>query len=121
MAPTKTKSKSETLARRSSCPVACALDVLGDRWTMLVVRDLFLGKSRFKDFVESPEGIPTNILSDRLSRLVNAEIIAQIPASDGTKHKAYSLTEKGEALGPALKHLRDWGLKWERDTKLMPR
>jgi DNA-binding HxlR family transcriptional regulator len=102
--------------RRSPCPVACSLDLLGDRWTLLVIRDLFLGRSRFKDFTASPEGIPTNILSERLGRLLLHGIAEQIPASDGTKRLAYRLTEKGRALGPVLVAMRDWGLAWERGT-----
>ena len=107
----------DTPLRRSPCPVACALDILGDRWTLLVVRDLMLGRSRFKDFASSPEGIPTNILADRLERLVKWKIARQIPAADGTKHLAYGLTKKGDALRPTLRELRDWGLKWERGTR----
>lgn len=105
--------------RRSSCPVACSLDILGDRWTLLVVRDLFLGHSRFRDLSAAPENIPTNILSDRLERLVQSGIARQIPAEDGTKRLAYILTEKGRAIGPVLKAMRDWGLKWEPNTKVM--
>ncbi len=103
--------------RRSPCPVACALDLIGDRWTLLVIRDLFLGGSRFKDFTASPETIPTNILSDRLQRLRDAEVIRQIPAEDGSKRLAYELTEKGEALRPILIAMRDWGLAWEPGTE----
>jgi len=103
-------------ARRSPCPVACSLDILGDRWTLLVIRDLILGRSRFKDFTASPEGIPTNILSDRLERMLRHGIAEQIPAADGTKRLAYRLTEKGRALGPVLAAMRDWGLAWEPGT-----
>ena len=105
-------------ARRSPCPVACALDLLGDRWTLLVVRDLVLGRSRFKDFSASPEGIPTNILSDRLERLLEHEIVEQVPPADGTRHLAYALTPKGR--GPCarlLKAMRNWGLAWEPGTQ----
>ena len=105
--------------RRSPCPVACSLDILGDRWTLLVIRDLFLGRSRFKDFTASPEGIPTNILSERLERLGGHGIVSQVPAADGTKRLAYELTEKGRALGPLLKAMRDWGLQWEKGTRLL--
>jgi DNA-binding HxlR family transcriptional regulator len=97
--------------------VSCALDLFGDRWSLLVIRDLMLGRSRFKDFVSSPEGIPTNILSDRLERLLTAGIVRQIPASESGKRMAYELTEKGDALRPTLKSLRDWGLIWEPGTK----
>lgn len=105
--------------KRSPCPVACSLDLFGDRWTLLVVRDLLLGRSRFRDFVASPEGIPTNILSDRLDRLVTGGIARQVPASDGTQRLAYQLTEKGRALGPVLLAIRDWGLRWEKGTKAL--
>lgn len=108
-----------TSSRRSPCPVSCALDLFGDRWTLLVIRDLMLGRSRFKDFVSSPEGIPTNILTDRLERLREAGIVRQIPASDGGKRMAYELTEKGDSLRPVMKSIRDWGLAWEPNTKTM--
>jgi len=115
-----TKAKSKPAAeRRSPCPVACSLDIVGDRWTLLVIRDLFLGRTRFRDFVTSPEGIPTNILSDRLEKLLLHEIVEQIPAQDGTKRFAYALTKKGRALGPLLEALRDWGLKWDKETKVL--
>ena len=105
--------------RRSPCPVACSLDIFGDRWTLLIVRDLFLGRARFKDFTASPEGIPTNILTDRLERLLAQRIVEQIPAEDGTKRLAYRLTEKGKALGPVLEAMRDWGLAWDKSTRVM--
>ena len=106
-------------ARRSPCPVACSLDIIGDRWTLLVVRDLFLGRARFKEFMASPEGIPTNILAERLERLLAHDIVEQIPAEDGTKRLAYRLTEKGKALGAVLKSMRDWGLAWDKTTRVM--
>ena len=107
------------MPRRSPCPVACSLDVLGDRWTLLIVRDLLLGRSRFRDFSASPEGIPTNILSDRLERLLEHHIVEQIPATDGTKRLAYRLTEKGQSLGQILKAMRDWGLAWDKSTRVV--
>jgi DNA-binding HxlR family transcriptional regulator len=91
---------------------------MGDRWTLLIVRDLMLGRSRFRDFSASPEGIPTNILTDRLERLLEHNIIEQIPAHDGTKRLAYRLTEKGRALRPLLKAMRDWGLAWDKSTRV---
>ena len=99
--------------RRSPCPVACALDLFGDRWTLLVIRDLMLGRSRFKDFAASPEGIPTNILSERLAPLVEGGGATRGPAADGSKRLAYRLTDKGESLRPVLAAIRDWGLAWE--------
>lgn len=105
--------------RRSPCPVACALDIFGDKWTLLVIRDLALGRSRFKDFINSPEQIPTNILSDRLERLRHRGLVEQVPAVEGGKRMAYVLTDKGKALGPILLAIRDWGLKWEPGTKAL--
>ena len=104
--------------KRSPCPVAYALDNLGDRWTLLVIRDVFYGRTRFKEFAASPEGIPTNILTDRLERLLARGIIQQMPAEDGTKRMAYRLTKRGKALGPILKAMRDWGLAWDKSTRV---
>lgn len=105
--------------RRSPCPVACSLDIFGDRWTLLIVRDLLLGGTRFKDFAASPEHIPTNILAERLERLLETGVVEQIPAEDGTKRLAYRLTEKGKALGPVLEAVRDWGLAWDKSTRAL--
>ena len=116
MAKKQSKPKADTANRRSPCPVACTLDIVGDRWTLLVVRDLMLGRSRFKEFRASPEGIPTNILSDRLNRLLESGIVRQIPAADGTKRMAYELTDKGHALRPLMKAIKKWGLDWEEGT-----
>lgn len=113
------KKSANTTERRSPCPVACALDIFGDRWTLLIVRDLMLGRSRFKDFTASPETVPTNILSDRLRRLLEHDIVRQLPAAEGARHLAYQLTEKGEALRPVLKAMRNWGLEWEPGTRTM--
>ena len=104
--------------KRSPCPVAFSLDIFGDRWTLLVIRDLFFGRTRFKEFAASPESIPTNILTDRLERLLARGIIEQIPAEDGTKRMAYRLTKKGKALGPVLRSMRDWGLAWDKSTRV---
>lgn len=117
-APVRRASRSSSSSpRRSPCPVACSLDLFGDRWTLLVVRDLILGGSRFKDFVASPEGIPTNILSDRLERLVAHGVAEQVPTADGARRLAYRLTEKGKALRPVLKAMRDWALEWQPGTR----
>ena len=105
-------------ACRSVCPVACGLDVFGDRWTLLVVRDLLSGGKRFKDLTAAPERIPTNLLSDRLARLLAHGIIEQVPPPDGSKHLAYRLTAKGEALRPVLAAMRDWALDWMPGTQV---
>jgi DNA-binding HxlR family transcriptional regulator len=110
--PPKTPASFIAAPRRSPCPVSCSLDLLGDKWTLLVVRDLILGRARFKEFVASPERIPTNILSDRLERLCQAEVVQQVPASDGSKRMAYELTPKGKALRPLIVAMKNWGLRW---------
>jgi DNA-binding HxlR family transcriptional regulator len=76
-----------------------------------------LGRTRFKEFVASPEGIPTNILSERLSRLLSHGIVTQVSAGEGSGHLAYRLTDKGRALHPILAAMRDWGLAWEKGTQ----
>jgi DNA-binding HxlR family transcriptional regulator len=111
--------KKGSASKRSPCPVAFSLDIFGDRWTLLVIRDLFFGRTRFKEFAASPEGIPTNILTDRLERLLARGVIEQVPAEDGTKRMAYRLTKKGKALGPILRAMRDWGLAWDKSTRVM--
>lgn len=121
MSAARKSSPQEAESRRSVCPVACSLDILGDRWTLLVVRDLVMGAERFKDFTASPEGIPTNVLADRLVRLQRHDVIEQVSAADGTRHPAYRLTAKGKALYPVLEAMRDWGLAWEKGTRVMLR
>ncbi|HSI85692.1 MAG: winged helix-turn-helix transcriptional regulator, partial [Candidatus Methylacidiphilales bacterium] len=102
--------------RRSRCPVACALDIIGDRWTLLIIRDLVRGCTRFREFMESPEGIPSNILTERLQRLTQHGIIETVPVRPGAARLSYNLTPKGQALLPALRALKEWGLQWEADT-----
>jgi DNA-binding HxlR family transcriptional regulator len=98
-------------ARRSQCPVACSLDLIGDRWTLLVIRDLFLGKSRFGDFASSPEGIPSNILAERLKRLEAAGLIEAAAYSQHPPRHEYHLTPRGQELRPVLDALAVWGLE----------
>ncbi len=102
--------------RRSPCPVACVLDILGDKWTLLVVRDLFVGKTTFNKLQDSPEGIPTNILADRLKRLAKAGIIAKSQYQRRPVRYAYTLTESGRHLGPIIKLILQWGHKYIPDT-----
>ena len=95
---------------RSLCPVSSVLDILGDKWTILVVRDmLFLGKRLYKELADSPEKIPTNILADRLKRLEAAAVIEKHPYQDKPVRYEYTLTERGEALRPLLIELANWG------------
>jgi DNA-binding HxlR family transcriptional regulator len=96
--------------RRSSCPVAGTLDIIGDRWTLLVVRDLLRGKSRYGDFLASAEGIPTNILAERLKRLQDVGIVEATPYSEHPPRLEYSLTERGRELEAIVRAAAAWGL-----------
>ena len=102
---------------RSACPVAAALDVLGDRWTLLVLRDLFWGKRRYGEFLESPEGIPTNILAQRLVRLEDHSLLSKDPYQDHPPRYEYKITKKGRELLPTLLALAKWGEKHFPGTK----
>ncbi len=97
--------------RRSSCPVACTLDLVGDRWTLLVIRDLLAGKKRYSDFLTSAEKIPTNILADRLKRLEREGLIESVPYSEHPPRFEYHLTTEGRGLGRAVDALANWGLE----------
>jgi DNA-binding HxlR family transcriptional regulator len=97
--------------RRSTCPVACALDIVGDRWTLLLIRDLLSSKKRYGDFLASPERIPTNILADRLRRLEREGLIHRVPYSVRPPRDEYELTAKGRELGRAVEALAIWGSK----------
>lgn len=90
------------------CPVARALDVIGDRWSLLIVRDAFDGISRFGDF-QASLGVARNILASRLKALVEEGVLQAQPASDGTAYQQYVLTPKGQALFPVIVGLRQWG------------
>ena len=90
----------------AACPVARSLDAVGDVWAMLVVRDAFAGKRRFGEF-ERSLGIAKNILTDRLRKLVERGVLAQVPAEGG--HREYALTAKGRRLLPVLAALARWG------------
>jgi len=97
--------------RRSTCPVSRTLDVLGDRWSLLVVRDLMRGKRRFAEFLDSKEGIPTNTLAERLKRLVRAGIVESHRYSEHPPRLEYVLTPKGEELRPIIRAMVDWGVR----------
>jgi DNA-binding HxlR family transcriptional regulator len=108
-----------SLSRRSSCPIACSLDLIGDRWTLLVIRDMmFFEKQRFEEFLESPEGISTNILSDRLKYLEKVGLVEKQPYSNHSRRMNYQLTEQGKSLRPVLKAITVWGLKHLPDTEI---
>ena len=107
----KAKSADHCACVRSLCPMASALDLLGDKWSLLVVRDmLFLDKRLYGDFMQSPEGIPSNILAERLRRLEKSGLIAKRPYQNKPLRHAYYLTKRGRDLYPVLKEIARWGI-----------
>ncbi len=97
---------------RSACAVANSLDIVGDKWSLLVVRDVLHGKRTYGELARSPERIPTNILADRLKRLESAGIITSTPYQEHPVRYAYTLTPKGSALGDVLLAFVRWGKQY---------
>lgn len=108
--PRKKASPPQNENRRSVCPIACTLDLFGDKWTLLIVRDLLSGKSHFKEFLASPEKIASNILAERLARLASNGLVERYPSTDIAGREAYRLTEKGRSLRGLLAQIKTWGL-----------
>ena len=109
--------KPQADCRRSPCPISFALDLLGDKWSLLVVRDLvFAHKRHFADFLASPEGIASNILASRLKNLEASGIISRRQDPDNARKVVYELTDKGLDLVPALVELIRWGAKYDAKT-----
>ncbi|MEO6965509.1 MAG: helix-turn-helix domain-containing protein [Acidobacteriaceae bacterium] len=107
--PEKSKTK-----RRSGCPVSSSLEQFGDRWSLLIIRDMMVrGYRTFKEFQESGEGISSNILADRLKTLEAAGILMTEPAETDGRRMNYRLTEKGMDLAPVMLELLIWGAKHE--------
>ncbi len=96
--------------RRSDCPIACTLDIIGDKWTILIIRDMFFGKTRFDEFLASPESISTNILTSRLKRMEESGLIVKEQYSNHSQRMSYKLTEKGKSLSKIFKQITIWGL-----------
>jgi len=92
----------------AKCPIARTLDVIGDWWSLLIVRDAFLGQRRFSEFQKSL-GLAKNILCVRLQKLVARGVLTTGPASDGSAYQEYRLTDKGRSLYLVLVALRQWG------------
>lgn len=113
---------SDSPTRQVLCPVAAALDVVGDRWTLLIIRDLLRGRSRFSEFRQSVEGITTSMLSDRLKRLEAEGIVEREFYSDHPPRAEYVLTAKGHGLGVVVGALSAWGEEHcEHDLTLVSR
>ncbi len=102
--------------KRSVCPVSCVLDILGDKWTLLVVRDMFMGKKTYGELQKSPEKIPTNILAERLKRLEQSGVIEKSQYQERPVRYTYTLTEKGRGLAPVLTAMMSWGNQYVPGT-----
>lgn len=118
------KSKGKT--HDSGCLVAYALDTFGDRWTMLIIRDMMLyGKRRYSDFLQAGEGIATNILAEKLKHLEAQGVLVKERDPENRRSYVYSLTEKGQALAPILAEIIVWSGRYvpveERRRKLIKR
>jgi DNA-binding HxlR family transcriptional regulator len=97
------------LTRRTHCPISYALDVFGDKWTLLIVRDLmFKGKRYYREFAESEEGIATNVLADRLAKLEVEGLITRTLDPENARQRVYELTERGLELAPLLIEMILW-------------
>lgn len=94
------------------CPVAKALEILGDRWTLLIVRDMLTGTRHFNDLERGLPGISRGLLADRLRRLRHMEVIEKLERGNGRRRTEYRLTEAGQALQPVIGSLLTWGARW---------
>ncbi len=105
----------------SPCPLAGALDVIGDHWTLLIIRDLMLmNRHEYKDMLEAWEGISTNILSNRLAKLTDSNLIASIAHPESKRRKLYYLTEEGKSLFPVIAEMTIWGFKRKENDFIPP-
>jgi DNA-binding HxlR family transcriptional regulator len=105
--------KAKSDCRQSGCPIAFTLDIFGDKWSILIVRDMILnGKKHYGELLESPERIASNILADRLKRLEEARIITKNPDPENRKKYVYELTQKGVDLLPLVLEAAIWGSKY---------
>jgi DNA-binding HxlR family transcriptional regulator len=101
--------------KRSGCPLSCTLDLIGDKWSLLIIRDiLFFGKSTYNEFLDSSEGISTNILNDRLIKLTELDLITYTGTA---KRKKYALTKTGLDLKPVLDAIAMYGMKHFKGSK----
>lgn len=105
---------------RQSCSIAKTLEIVGERWTLLIVRNAFRGECRFDTFLQSL-GLPRNVLTDRLNTLVDNGILQRVPYQQRPLRNEYLLTDKGRDLGPILLALMHWGDQYTVDESGPPR
>jgi DNA-binding HxlR family transcriptional regulator len=102
---------------RSGCPISCSLDVFGDKWSLLIIRDIMLrGKLSYSEFLKSEEKIATNILVNRLNILEAENILSKSVSPENKSKFIYSLTEKGIDLLPIVIEIMDWGAKYNENS-----
>jgi DNA-binding HxlR family transcriptional regulator len=106
---------------RSVCPITNGLDIFGDKWTLLIIRDLMLGKCRYQDLISSPEGIASNILADRLKKMESIGLVTRRAYKHKPVRYEYFLTEKGKDLGPVLEAIVKWGKRHYPGTIIFPK
>jgi DNA-binding HxlR family transcriptional regulator len=108
----KSEIKSDHKSYGLDCPIARTLDVVGDRWTLLIVRDLLRGIYKYQDLLESLHGISTNLLAERLARLVEEGLVTRTLYTDKPPRAEYHLTKKGKQLANVVDALFEWGVRW---------
>jgi DNA-binding HxlR family transcriptional regulator len=113
--------KTQSRSDKSNCPIAYSLDIFGDRWSLVVLRDLVLwGKTRFAELLESDERIASNILAERLERLEQQGIIVRAADPDDRRQKICRVTDKGLSLTPVLLEIAAWGASNDSNTGAPP-
>lgn len=108
MAKRKSVKRAGDIGFRSGCPIASMLDLVGDRWSLVIVRDMLTGKAKFGDFLASPERVPTNILTARLKRMELVGLLEKRAYQSNPARFEYRLTDKGRALLPVLQDMCRW-------------
>ncbi len=104
--------------QRSTCPISTGLEIIGDRWTLLVIRDLmFAGKRHFREFLQSEEGISSNVLTDRLNTLLEKGLVTRRDDPSHAQKAIYSLTRKGLDLLPVIVAMSGWTQKYHPGTR----
>lgn len=105
---------------RSGCPIVNGLDVFGDKWTLVILRDLICGKETYSELADSPEKIPTNRLAERLKMLEAEEMLVKEQYQSKPKRYKYVLTQKGKDTLPILQGIANWGNKYVEGTWVPP-
>lgn len=105
---------------RSGCPISSALDLIGDKWTLVILRSMVMGASSYSDLLSVPERISTNILAERLRRMEAAGLVERRTTRRGAARGVYALTRKGAALLPTIQQLARWGEEYIPDRWQAP-